>query len=107
MTTKLMQVIFSDEVRHGSGKDRSSPVRRVVQYWSTDGDLLAEVDPMSSTVPIEDEHRRTAEVSDLKEKLVAMTTYRDNALKHIEALTEERDAAKEVALKLVKKVRRQ
>lgn len=40
---KLIQVIEAEETR-GRGVE-SDPVRRVKQYWSTDGELLAEVDP--------------------------------------------------------------
>lgn len=61
MTVKLMQVIYSDELRHGSGRDASSPIRRVVQYWSPEGELLAEVDPMARTVTIEESMRDEAE----------------------------------------------
>jgi hypothetical protein len=55
MTCRKMEVIFCDEVRHGSGKDKTSPVRRVTQYWSLDGQLLAEIDPCSKVVQIEDD----------------------------------------------------
>jgi hypothetical protein len=40
---KLIQVIVADDILRGSGKD-NDPWRRITQYWSTDGNLLAEVD---------------------------------------------------------------
>ena len=45
MTAKIIQVIETNLERRGSGKDESSPIRIVRQYWSPEGDLLAEVDP--------------------------------------------------------------
>jgi hypothetical protein len=44
VTAKVIQVIETTEKR-GSGKDESSPIRGVTQYWSLDGELLAENDP--------------------------------------------------------------
>lgn len=44
----LMQVIRTElELRGGSEKEQRQGyvARRVVQYWSVDGELLAEVDP--------------------------------------------------------------
>ena len=45
MSAKLIQVIACDEARRGSGLTSRDPMRVVLQYWSTDGNLLAEVDP--------------------------------------------------------------
>lgn len=45
MTAKIIQVIETRLTTRGSGKDESSPIRGIVQYWSQDGVLLAEVDP--------------------------------------------------------------
>lgn len=44
MPAKVIQVIETDLTRRGSGKDETDPIRLVRQYWSLDGDLLAEVD---------------------------------------------------------------
>lgn len=44
MNADLIQVIRTDLDLRGEGKP-GDPVRRVVQFWSTDGQLLAEVDP--------------------------------------------------------------
>ena len=40
----VMQVIRTTTTVRGSGVE-GNPYRRVTQYWSMDGDLLAEVDP--------------------------------------------------------------
>ena len=45
MSARLIQVIETDNERRGKGTE-DDPVRRIVQYWSTDGILLAEVDPV-------------------------------------------------------------
>jgi hypothetical protein len=42
---EVIQVIKTTLLRRGSGKDASSPIRCVTQFWSMDGDLLWEVDP--------------------------------------------------------------
>lgn len=46
---KVIQVIETEE-RRGKGVE-DDPIRRVVQYWSLDGDLLAEDDPLISERP--------------------------------------------------------
>lgn len=70
MGCKLIQVIECMEARRGDGKDERSPVRVVTQYFTTDGVLLAEVDPCAETIPVEAEmhprcslaeHRRNQE----------------------------------------------
>lgn len=43
MTTQVIQVIQTDEKRRGKGVP-TDPIRRVAQYFTLDGDLLAEVD---------------------------------------------------------------
>ena len=48
MQAKLIQVIKTEEKR-GEGKE-DDPVRLVTQYWSTDGTLLAERDPLLESV---------------------------------------------------------
>jgi hypothetical protein len=40
----VMQVIRTTNLRRGDGTERS-PIRAVTQYWSMQGDFLAEVDP--------------------------------------------------------------
>jgi hypothetical protein len=46
MGAKVIQVIETDLERRGSGKDETCPIRIIRQYWSLDGELLAEVDPV-------------------------------------------------------------
>lgn len=46
---KVIQVIVTTLTRRGTGKDADSPIRIVTQYWSLDGELLAEVDPCPPT----------------------------------------------------------
>lgn len=41
---KLIQVIVTELELRGKGTE-GSPLRRITQYWSTDGELLAEKDP--------------------------------------------------------------
>lgn len=45
MSAKLISVIETDLLRLGDGKE--DPIRRVTQYWSTDGVLLAQSDPLA------------------------------------------------------------
>lgn len=40
---KKIEVIETRLLRRGNGK--STPIRIITQYWSLDGELLAEVDP--------------------------------------------------------------
>lgn len=44
---RVIQVIETTLERRGTGKDENSPLRMITQYWSFDGELLAEVDPCS------------------------------------------------------------
>jgi len=44
---RVIQVIESDEVR-GSGRDHTDTLRRVTQYHTLEGELLAEKDPWLS-----------------------------------------------------------
>ena len=44
MRAKLIQVIVTDMECRGKGVE-SDPCRRITQYWSPKGELLAEVDP--------------------------------------------------------------
>lgn len=43
---ELIQVIRTTLTRRGDGESTDDPVRIITQYWSTDGKLLAEVDPL-------------------------------------------------------------
>ena len=43
MGARLIQVIETDLLKRGKGVD-GDPIRLIRQYWSTDGELLAEVD---------------------------------------------------------------
>lgn len=43
---KVIQVIVTTLLRRGDGKSAETAIRVVTQYWSLDGKLLAEVDPM-------------------------------------------------------------
>jgi len=48
MTVKLIQVIVTDLELKGASlmeQDRGDVARRITQYWSLEGELLAEVDP--------------------------------------------------------------
>lgn len=51
MGARVIQVIETDLQRRGSGKDEHSPIRVVRQYWSLEGELLAEVDPLIYNLP--------------------------------------------------------
>jgi hypothetical protein len=53
MSARVMQVIETKLERRGDGKDARSPVRIVTQYWSLEGELLAEVDPCAEVLPVE------------------------------------------------------
>lgn len=44
-TCKVIQVIETTLTRRGNGVDE--PIRVITQYWSLDGKLLAEVDPVA------------------------------------------------------------
>ncbi len=46
---ELIEVIRTTLTRHGNGKSNDSPIRRVIQYWSLDGELLATVDDLAPT----------------------------------------------------------
>ena len=44
---RVIQVIETSLVLRGKGVD-GDPIRRITQYWTLDGKLLAEVDPWQS-----------------------------------------------------------
>lgn len=48
---KIIPVIETKLTLRGTGKDDQSPIRMVTQYWSLDGKLLAEVDPIEQPNP--------------------------------------------------------
>ncbi len=45
MSARLIQVIETTLATRGDGKE--TPYRHIKQYWSLEGELLAEVDPMA------------------------------------------------------------
>ena len=47
-TAKVIQVIVTDILRRGTGT-AADPIRIITQYWSLDGELLAEVDPVQES----------------------------------------------------------
>lgn len=47
-SAKLIQVICTTLTRYGDGSELN-PIRIITQYWSIDGELLAEVDPHKET----------------------------------------------------------
>lgn len=62
---KLMEVIVTSLTVHGNGRDAESPLRCVTQYWSKDGLLLAEVDPVAVSLSPE-------QVAEMDRKLLDM-----------------------------------
>lgn len=42
---QVIKVVRTNLTRRGSGKDNTDPIRIITEYWSLDGELLAEVDP--------------------------------------------------------------
>lgn len=44
----VMQIIRTTNLRRGDGIN--TPIRAITQYWSMQGDLLAEVDPLAGQV---------------------------------------------------------
>jgi hypothetical protein len=48
---EVIQVIRTTLQRRGSGKSEEDPIRVITQFWSLDGELLAEVDPCTSPSP--------------------------------------------------------
>jgi len=42
---RVLQVIATTLLRRGKGNDEDDPVRIITQYWTPEGELLAEVDP--------------------------------------------------------------
>lgn len=51
MTARLIQVIQTDLLVRGKGTE-DDPMRRITQYYSIDGELLAENDPLLDTTPV-------------------------------------------------------
>jgi hypothetical protein len=50
-TVEVLQVIRTTLTRRGSGKDIGDPIRVITQYWSMQGELLVEIDPLVSIKP--------------------------------------------------------
>ena len=40
-----IRVICTNLLTRGEGRDKNDPIRRITQYWTMDGYLLAEIDP--------------------------------------------------------------
>lgn len=55
-TAKTIEVIETTLLRLGSGKDLTSPIRVVTQYWTKDGVLLAHNDPAAIVLTPEEIH---------------------------------------------------
>jgi hypothetical protein len=51
---RVIKVIETNILRRGDGVDDRSPIRIITQYWSLDGDLLAECDPCSEVIRVEE-----------------------------------------------------
>lgn len=58
MSARVLQVIET-KTQRGSGRSLDDPVRIVTQYWTFDGEMLAERDEYASTPPTP-AHRRPA-----------------------------------------------
>lgn len=50
MSAQLIEVICTRLDTRGDGKSSASPIRRLTQYWTPDGELLAEVDPCAEDI---------------------------------------------------------
>jgi len=44
---KKIELICTTLTRRGSGNDRTSPVRIITEYWTPEGEKVAEVDPVA------------------------------------------------------------
>lgn len=51
MTAKVIAAIETELERRGTGKDLTSPIRIIKQFWTLDGKLLAEIDPITQPLP--------------------------------------------------------
>lgn len=49
---RVIEVIETTLLRRWTGKDQDSPIRIITQYWSLEGELLAEVDPTGGSVDV-------------------------------------------------------
>jgi hypothetical protein len=47
-TVRVIEVIEASIMRRGQGVE-GDPIRIITQYWSLDGELLAEVDPVCTS----------------------------------------------------------
>lgn len=64
---KVMEVIQTTLGTRGDGE--TTPKRRLTQYWSKDGKLLATVDPLDENSPDIDEIRRAAKLAYEEERM--------------------------------------
>jgi hypothetical protein len=47
---RVIEVIETRLLRRGDGRGPETPIRIVTQYWTLDGELLAEVDPVPNGI---------------------------------------------------------
>lgn len=45
-TAKVVHLIETTILRRGDGVHKDHPIRIITQYWTLDGELVAEVDPL-------------------------------------------------------------
>jgi hypothetical protein len=85
---RLIEVIETDLQRRGRGSE-GDPHRRVVQYWSKDGRLLAEQDPWTSPERSAEAHHALRHLVDVlkyafPESAYAVTTLLGSAVTRAE-----------------------
>ena len=49
-TCKVISVVESTLAHRGTGRDDSSPIRALTQYWTPEGKMLAEIDPCAEVL---------------------------------------------------------
>jgi hypothetical protein len=60
MSVRVVQLIYCNSERAGTGKDENSPIRILEQLWTMDGALICQYDPCSeSENPKQVEDHRT------------------------------------------------
>lgn len=50
-TVRVLQVIETKLLRRGSGRTAADPIRIVTQYWTMEGELIFELDPVPPSIP--------------------------------------------------------
>lgn len=50
-TVEVLQVVRTTLTRRGDGKTMETAIRVITQYWSMQGELLVEVDPLDAKSP--------------------------------------------------------